>query len=227
MNYSSNNTYREAYDVDSAIQYATEEYISSLDLSVKHEVEELRNGLMLEIKQRFDEHNIVSEKGNKWQYLKSLPNICVAKLILINEPVRSILFTGKKVESCLGVYQEDGDSKGLYAVEDIYFNKLVRKYKFGATMKDVKEVVEILNAEAEFAMLNDNRDLIAVNNGIFDYRTKELMPFSPQYVFTAKSCVDYVPSAVNPHFTMHDGLNWDVESWFESLSDDPSIIKLL
>lgn len=227
MIYSSNNTYREAYDVDSAVQYATEEYISSLDLSVKHDVEELRNGLMLAIKQRFDEHNIVSEKGNKWQYLKSLPNICVAKLILINEPVRSILFTGKKVESCLGVYQEDGDCKGLYAVEEIYFNKLVRKYKFGATEKDVKEVVVILNAEAEFASLNDNRDLIAVNNGIFDYRTKELMPFSPQYVFTAKSSVDYVPNAVNPHFTMHDGLDWDVESWFASLSDDPAIISLL
>lgn len=227
MNGLTNNIYREAYDVDRAIQYATEDYISSLDLSVKHEVEELGNGLMLEIKQRFDEHNIVSEKGNKWQYLKSLPNICVAKLILVNEPVRSILFTGKKVESCLGVYQEDGDSRGLYAVEDIYFNKLVRKYKFGATMKDVKEVVEILNAEAEFASLNDNRDLIAVNNGIFDYRTKELMPFSPQYVFTAKSSVDYVPNAVNPHFTMHDGLDWDVESWFASLSDDLAIINLL
>lgn len=82
-------------------------------------------------------------------------------------------------------------------------------------------------ADSEFVTPNSDRDLIAVNNGIFDYRTKKLMPFSPEYVFTAKSRVNYVPNAVNPHYTMHDGLDWDVDTWFETLSDDPEVTQLL
>ena len=59
-----------------------------------------------------------------------------------------------------------------------------------------------------------DQDLIAVNNGIFDFRTKELMPFSAKHIFIGKSPLDYVPDAVNPviHNT-DDGTDWDAESW--------------
>ena len=40
-------------------------------------------------------------------------------------------------------------------------------------------------------------DLIAVNNGIFNYRTKVLEPFKSNKVFLTKSRVDYNPNAKN------------------------------
>ena len=215
-------------DMDSAVQYATEDYISSLDLTQEHSIDELKVGILEVIHQKFDEHNVLNEKNNKWQYPKSLPNACVAALMRITKHIRCISWTGKRDDYCyLAAYQEDGEFEGLYIGSDIYFNKLIRQYKFGATLKDIDEIIEILKADSEFVTPNSDRDLIAVNNGIFDYRTKQLIPFSPDYVFTAKSKVNYIPNAVNPHYTMHDGLDWDVDTWFESLSDDPEVTQLL
>lgn len=50
-----------------------------------------------------------------------------------------------------------------------------------------QEVMDYLRIHAEHVMRCDDPDLIAVNNGIFDYRRKELLPFDPKYIFTAKS----------------------------------------
>ena len=77
-------------------------------------------------------------------------------------------------------------------------------------------------------MVSAHRDLIAVNNGIFDYKTKTLLPFTPEIVFTAKSAVNYNENAVNP--VIHndaDGTDWDIESWMADLNDDPEIVALL
>lgn len=73
-----------------------------------------------------------------------------------------------------------------------------------------------------------DRNLIAVNNGIFDYETKTLMPFDPEFVFTAKSKVNYNDQAYN--VVIHnpdDNTDWDVESWMADLSDDPEIVNVL
>ena len=228
MNTNVNQTIIVPLDMDTAIQYATEDYISSLDLTQEYSIDELKAGVLESIHSKFDEHNVISEKGNKWSYPKSLPNACVADLIRFQHDVKSISWNGKKDEyNYIAVYQESGEQEGIYVGNDAYFSKLIRQYKYGATRNDIDEVKSILMADSEFVTPNSNRDLIAVNNGIFDYRTKKLMPFSPDYVFTAKSRVNYVPNAVNPHYTMHDGLDWDVDTWFETLSDDPEVTQLL
>lgn len=66
-----------------------------------------------------------------------------------------------------------------------------------------------------------------MGNGIYDYANKMLMDFDPELVFTTKSHVNFVDGAINPHITMPDGVDWDVESWMQSLSDDPDVRELL
>lgn len=86
----------------------------------------------------------------------------------------------------------------------------------------------MLRVKAERVDRTQDRDLIAVNNGIFNYKTKELMPFSPDYVFLSKSHVDYVKNAPNP--VIHndaDGSDWDVESWIHEIADDDEVARLL
>nr|WP_245190032.1 phage/plasmid primase, P4 family [Leucobacter exalbidus] len=78
----------------------------------------------------------------------------------------------------------------------------------------------------------EERDLIAVNNGVFFYgnhdtdlkidgkafsfKAKSLHPFDPTLVFVSKSRVNYVAAAVKPVITHpKDGTVWDVESWVE------------
>jgi len=69
--------------------------------------------------------------------------------------------------------------------------------------------------------------LIAVNNGIFNQKTKELKPFTSDKVFLSKSMVNYNPDAKN--IVIHnskDGTGWDVESWMAELHDNPEIVTL-
>lgn len=227
MNENNNQAALIPLDMSTAIQYATEEYIATLDLTQEYSVDELKAGVLESIHSKFDEHNVISEKGNKWSYPKTIPNACIADLIRRQYHVLNISWTNKDETSYLAVYQHDGDDEGLYIGSYDSFSKLVYEYNYNATRRDIDEVMLMLRVRAKIAEPNTNPDLIAVNNGIYDYRTKQLMPFSPEFVFTAKSKVNYVDNAPNPHITMPDGLDWDVESWFETLSDDPKIVKLL
>lgn len=85
----------------------------------------------------------------------------------------------------------------------------------------------IMREEAPRVKRCSERNLIAVNNGIFDFDTKTLMPFTPDKVFTSKSRVDYNPNAKN--VVIHndeDGTDWDVESWMNTLSDDKGVVTI-
>lgn len=136
--------------------------------------------------------------------------------------------TGDDGNYDIGIYQTDGDSLGIYDTSQDALEQAVRRYHATISSRDVAEVVCVLRAECERVTCCENRDLIAVNNGIFDYKNKVLMPFDPAYVFTSKSAVDYVEGAPNP--VIHnaaDGTDWDVASWMGDLSDDPEVVQLL
>lgn len=94
--------------------------------------------------------------------------------------------------------------------------------------REFEEVLYQLEKLAPVKVPNRNRDLIAVNNGIFNYATKQLLPFSPDYVFVAKSHVDYKDHPPLPvYHNPEDNTSWDVESWMRELSDDPEIVQVL
>jgi len=71
-------------------------------------------------------------------------------------------------------------------------------------------------------------DLVAVNNGLYDYGNKILMDFDPELVFTSKIGTDFVEDAPNPVIRNNeDGTDWDVVTWMDELSDDPKVVELL
>ena len=128
----------------------------------------------------------------------------------------------------LAIYQTDGDEEGIYTTDEAVFKRLAKQYNYSISSKELADVMEMIGLDAPRVSRTMDRDLIAVNNGIFNYDTKELLPFSPDYVFLAKSRVDYIPTAHN--VIIHnddDGTDWDVESWMNELSDDPEIVELL
>ena len=128
----------------------------------------------------------------------------------------------------LAIYQTDGDEEGIYTTDEAVFKRLAKQYNYSISSKELADVMEMIGLDAPRVSRTMDRDLIAVNNGIFNYETKELLPFSPDYVFLAKSRVDYIPTAHN--VIIHnddDGTDWDVESWMNDLSDDPEIVELL
>lgn len=67
-----------------------------------------------------------------------------------------------------------------------------------------------------------------VNNGIFDFDAKKLMPFSRDYVFLGKCHVDYVRNPVSPVIhNAKDNTDWEIEEWVRTLSDDPDVVNLI
>lgn len=90
--------------------------------------------------------------------------------------------------------------------------------------RDLEEMIARLMLICDEVQVNQNRDLIAVNNGVFDFKKKKLMDYTPDMVFLSKSDVDYVVTGV-PLKTMPDG--WDVESWLEEIAADKDVCQLL
>lgn len=128
----------------------------------------------------------------------------------------------------LAIYQEQGPNEGIYLENETALRWAVRNIKSDISNSDFSEVRQALRDIVPRVERTQTRDLVPVNNGIFDYKTKKLIPFSPQYVFLSKSSVNYNENAQN--IVIHnpdDGTDWDVESWMASLSDDPAIVALL
>lgn len=128
----------------------------------------------------------------------------------------------------LALYETEGYNKGIYSTDLDEFADLAREYNYNLTTKDMKEIMSALRSMVPRRSRNMNPDLIPVNNGIYDYRKKKLLPFDPKLVFISKSHVDYVDNAKNPEIiNKADGTKWDVVSWISSLSDDKQVVELL
>lgn len=128
----------------------------------------------------------------------------------------------------LGLFVEKGDMAGTYVTTEQEILKIACAYEGSFSINDCKEIISQLRRTSKSASVSKDRALIPVNNGIFNYETKKLEPFHHSKIFLSKSRVNYNPDAKD--ITIHndeDGTDWTVESWMESLSDDPEIVRVL
>lgn len=171
-------------------------------------------------------------KGSRaYQTLRTLTPAVIADCMLKRNRIVRIMLSDKNTDpnyDVLAVYMDHGPDNGIYVTDEVSIRVLAREYNYSISPKELDHVIDMLKDNAPRVMVSTNRDLIAVNNGIFDYKTKTLLPFTPEIVFTAKSAVNYNENIVNP--IIHndaDGTDWDIESWMADLNDDPEIVTLL
>lgn len=166
-----------------------------------------------------------------WRSIERLLPQQLAEIVLFFNSVVRIDTAETNVESeedLLAVYCDDGPNKGTYDISESTLYRIVKQYDYQLEERKFKEVYYTLQSLAPRRTRTHDRNLIAVNNGIFDYKSKTLYPFTPDMVFLTKSHVDYNPNA--RLVTIHnndDNTDWDVESWMAELSDDPDIVNLL
>ncbi len=128
----------------------------------------------------------------------------------------------------LAIYQTSGPNEGIYIADEGEIMRIAMQYCYTLTNRELNDVLGLIKLKAPRVQRTMDRDLVAVNNGVFDFKNKILLPFDPRYIFLAKSKVNYNPKAVN--VVIHndtDGTDWDVESWMNDLSDDPEIVNVL
>ena len=209
----------------------TDTYLSKINLSNPPDPDQLEADLLSCLRHEIDLENAGRDKGDRLKKPTSLSFSQIADIMLTLYHIRKITCAGENAESeydLLSIYQTDGPNKGIYVTSEETFRNIARKYNYTLTQKDFNEVLLVLKDKAQRVKRTQDRDLIAVNNGIFNYKTKQLMDFSPDYIFMSKSKVDYNTNAQN--VTIHnpdDNTDWNVEDWIKELSDSQEIVNLL
>ena len=207
----------------------TEEYLQNLDPN-KTPLE-IESELLDAMKYEFEMHNSVADKGQKWRYPDFLSHTQIAAVLAKLYPICKIACAGENSDTdydLLAVYQEDGPDKGIYLTSEDAIRRLARQFNFNLTRKDFEEISLALRDIVPRKSRCTDPDLIAVNNGIFNYADKQLYDFDPKYVFLTKSHVNYNSNATN--IIIHnpvDNTDWDVESWIDELSDDKEIVNVI
>ena len=207
----------------------TREYLGMLDPDNLPDPLEIEQEIVNRVKGAFAAENQVREKGDRWPLPQVLDFAQLADILLTLYPIRKISRSNQSHEyDLLAIYESEGPKAGIYNTDQDRLYRLACEYRYSLTENEFEEVLHILNVEAKQINRCLDKNLIAVNNGIFNYKTKELLPFTPDLAFLTKSGVDYNPNAkcVNIHNDLDD-TDWDIESWFSSLSDDPDIVTLL
>lgn len=213
------------------IEDVTDAYIENLDLDNLPSPRVIEDELVTAINDGISLANEIRPKSDKIRKLEALDHHSIAKLMLATNCICRINCAQEDSDEefdLLAIYKNDGYNEGTYRSTYRDFFEIATPYNPRLTKKQLEEVIERLKSLAPRVERCMDRDLIAVNNGIFNYKTKELQDFTPDLVFLSKSHVNYNHAAQN--IVIHnadDNTDWDVESWMESLSDDPEIIELL
>jgi putative DNA primase/helicase len=208
----------------------TTKYLDSLDLAKLPTPATIEESLIALTNVDFAMENTQRTGSHRINLLKRLTFSQVAQILIALHHVARIAPSGKNTDrdyDLLAIYVAEGPDEGIYATSEDQIRSIARLYNRELTINDSREVMTVLREEAPRLTRCDDRDLIAVNNGVFDYRTKQLQPFSHEQVFLSKARVDYVDTALSPGIQTPDGDTWEVEDWMHTLSDDQEIVDLL
>ena len=165
--------------------------------------------------------NSLRDSRDRYKIPSKPPNPCVAEMIRLCEPLKNISYseTREEAHTILSLYMDSGTLEGIYTGNERILIQRVREYVPYATKKDVSEIIETLADTCDTVTLCNKKHLIPLNNGLFDYDRKQLLPFSPNFVFVAKSRTNFNPKATSPLITEPDGSHWEVLKWLLDLFD--------
>ena len=113
---------------------------------------------------------------------------------------------------------------GLYSDSADLFNQLCHTFDTRVHPKTWDSIKKVVRLKTKMRPTFSDPTLIPVNNGVVNLETKKLMPFSPDYVITAKISTDYQVNPVKPLF---DG-KFDFDNWLSEIAcHDDEVITLL
>lgn len=155
--------------------------------------------------------------------LKVLPPSVIATCILKRELRHTGLIGKSRATAELVTYEDAGPDEGLYVPAEDSIRRLARQYHYTISPKDLNAVVECVRDSVSLLEESEDSDVVALANGLFDLRTKELRPFSPKVVLTSKASVAFNEDATT--CAVIDG--WSVDEWIRGLANNDSDVNKL
>jgi len=216
---------------EQVIQDALYVYLSTLDLNNLPPIKQIGIKALTAINQEIEAENVIRAKDKTIPFRKRLTFTEAAHIMAYTQNICRIPLAGMEMDESkdvVHIYEKDGWKKGLYTSDEMPFQRLATELIYSLSSTDFEETMIALRTLCERKTKCEDSNLVAVNNGVFDRKTKTLLPFSSDYVFITKSMIDYDPKATN--HVIHnakDSTDWDIESWMNDLHDDPEVVDLL
>lgn len=118
-------------------------------------------------------------------------------------------------------------SEGIYTGQEAYINRAIAKLEYRFDPRKYTQVHKFLKTQLPYMKKLENKNLIAVNNGVFNKITKKLEPFNPSYFITSKLATNYNTVAINNYLNIKNNY-FDVDKWFLSIANgDEELVKVL
>ena len=181
---------------DLTIKEVTDEYLDSINVKCPPNPADIAGDILANTRVAFDIHNAVASKDTQWRIQNRLLPIQIADIMVKLYPIAMI--HSRKHSSfypVLGVYQEDGEDKGIYVTDKYKIWRIAAEFCYGLTKWERSEIFANLEETAPKIWLCEESYLVAMNNGIYDKDADRLMPFTPDLVFLKKSDEDYNPNS--------------------------------
>ncbi|MFA9414029.1 MULTISPECIES: phage/plasmid primase, P4 family [unclassified Streptococcus] len=126
------------------------------------------------------------------------------------------LLTVCRIESDEGdkpVYFYDPD-KGIYRHDKEFLRDFIYVIENRHNERRANDCIYFLTRKAPYRKLEDNPDLVIVGNGLYNRKSRQLLPYTPEKVFTSKIATNYTPIAKSPSIK-----GWAFEDWLLDLFD--------
>lgn len=201
----------------------TSNVVASLDSTSLVSHRELEQSILSWVNQEIAVRNtLVVNRDERLPMLRYLTNWQVAQLVLAtHNVVRICSHPGAEgIYDLLAVYCDSGLDAGLYVTDELELSRIIVAFNPEISMRGIQEVLGHLKRQARRVETTRDRDLVPMANGIFDYKSKTLLKFSPDYVFTSKSTTLFDPDAQAPVLIGDDGEPFDVDAWLLDLFND-------
>ena len=90
--------------------------------------------------------------------------------------------------------------QGIYTNDTLIIDKMMLAMQPTITKNARLDIIFWITTHAEFFEKQNDENLIPLNNGIFNIKTKELKAYSPEFLFFSKANINYNPNAKHPIF---------------------------
>lgn len=182
---------------DLTIKKVTDDYLDSINVKSPPYPADIAGDILANTRVAFDIHNASAEKGEKWRIRHRLSPIQIADIMVKLYPIAMIQCRSQNgsIHSVLGIYQKAGEDKGIYITRKCNIFKIANEYCYGIGKCERDKLLRNLRSSAPKVWLCEESNLVAMNNGIYNKNTKELIPFTPDLVFLEKSDEDYNPNS--------------------------------
>jgi len=111
---------------------------------------------------------------------------------------------------------------GIYTQNETVIKRYISYLEPTFTERQAEDVIYKIANLVLIKEKTNSRYLIPVNNGVFNLETKQLEPFTPDYIFTSKIATDYNDKATLPIYN-----GWDVEQWLKDLANGEDDLNTL